>query len=206
MGEPARAMSVEEYLALDTDPLVKYEYLNGVVVAMAGASLRHNVVAQNVARALGNALEARPCQVVGSDQRVYVAETASYVYPDITVVCEPPRLTGDRPRALTNPQLVIEVLSASTRDHDQGAKVRHYRKMPSVSEVLLIDANVRHAELYRRLETGQWLLTDVTGDGVIDLESVGVRLTLDEVYAKTDDLPFDPADEAPQRSSSGTRS
>lgn len=192
-------MSVEEYLALDTDALFKYEYLNGVVVAMAGASPRHNVVAQNVGRALGNALEPRPCLVMGSDQRVHVAETGSYVYPDLTVVCEAPRFTDDRPRALLNPRLIVEVLSASTRDHDQGAKVGHYRKMASVHEVLLVDANVRHAELYRRLESGQWLLTDVT-EGEIELESVGVRLRLDEVYAKTDDLPFDPVDEAPPQS------
>jgi Uma2 family endonuclease len=194
MGEPGRAMSIEEYLALDTDPLVKYEYLNGVVVAMAGASLRHNQIATNLSRRLDAALDGRPCHVLGSDQRVYVEETASYVYPDLTVVCDPPRSTGDRPRALLNPRLIVEVLSASTRDHDQGAKVRHYRKMASVREVLLVDANVRHAELYRRLETGQWLLTDVT-EGEIELESVGVRLGLDDVYAKTDDLPFDPADD-----------
>lgn len=192
-------MSVEEYLALDTDPLVKYEYLNGVIVAMAGASPRHNQVASNLGHRLNAAFEARPCHVLGSDQRVYVAETGSYVCPDLTVVCDKPRFTDDRPRALLNPRLIVEVLSASTRDHDQGAKVRHYRKMPSVREVLLVDANVRHAELWRRLETGQWLLTDVT-DGGIDLESVGVRLELDEVYAKTDELPFDPADEAPTQS------
>lgn len=199
MGEPARVISVEEYLALDTDPLVKYEYLNGVVVAMAGASPRHNQVTTNLSRRLDVSLEAKPCHVLGSDQRVYVAETGSYVYPDLTVVCEKARFTDDRPRALLNPRLIVEVLSASTRDHDQGAKVRHYRKMPSVREVLLVDANVRHAELWRRLETGQWLLTDVT-EGEIELESVGVRLGLDEVYAKTDDLPFDSADEAPAQS------
>lgn len=190
MGEIARAMTVEEYLAIDVDPLVKYEYLNGFVVAMAGASPRHNLVIQNLARFLGNALESGPCIVLGSDQRVHVSETGAYVYPDLSITCEHPRFTDDRPRALLNPRLIVEVLSPSTRDHDRGDKLAHYRKIATVQDVLLVDANERAAELYRKIEPGRWMLSEHT-DGSIELESVGARLPFDDIYAKTDELPLD---------------
>lgn len=187
-------MTVEEYLALDTDPLVKYEYLNGLVVEMAGASPRHNVVGTNLTRRLDVALEARPCLVFGSDQRVHVSETETFVYPDLTITCERPLFTSDRPPALLNPLLIIEVLSPSTRDHDRGAKLAHYRKIESVREVLLVESNFRAAELYRTIESARWLLSELAA-GVVELESVSARLTFDEIYAKTDDLPLDPEPE-----------
>lgn len=190
MAEP---VSVEDYLALDAASETKHEYLNGIVVAMAGASPRHNQVVSNLVRALGNALELRPSLVLGSQQRVRAVETNGYVYPDLTVVCDGPRFVGERPLSLENPTLIIEVLSPSTRDYDRGAKLAHYRRMPSVREILLVESNERRAELYRRIERG-WLLTDIVG-GEIELASVDVRVSFDAIYAKTDALPLEPEPE-----------
>jgi Uma2 family endonuclease len=160
-------------------------------VAMAGASPRHNRIAGNIYRRLDVALDATACQVWNADQRVRVDETGTYVYPDVSVACGESRFTTERPASLLNPMVVVEVISPSTEDHDRGAKLAHYRRMASVREVLLVETNTRRAELYRRLEDGRWLIIDVT-EGDVHVESLDVRLALDEIYAKTEGLPLDP--------------
>lgn len=190
MVHPARRASIDEYLALEASSDAKHEYLNGEIIAMAGVSPRHSVITSNVTGLLRNALERSPCRVLGSDQRVRVESTGAYVYPDVSVVCAEPRFAADRPASLLDPILVVEVLSPMTEDHDRGAKLAHYRRLASVREVLLIEPSERRAELYRRLDNGQWLIIDVV-DGAVELESVEARLALDEIYAKTDDLPID---------------
>ncbi|MBX3245940.1 MAG: Uma2 family endonuclease [Myxococcales bacterium] len=193
MAEPAMRISAEAYLAEEAIAGRRHEFLNGAIIAMAGASARHNLIAANVMRALGNALAAGPCRVLGSDQRVRIGLSDAYLYPDVTVVCASPRFADDRPASLLNPSLVVEVLSPSTVDHDRGAKLAHYRRLPSLGEILLIEPNERRLEVYRRLASGQWLITDVL-DGAVELESVGASLSLDEVYAKTVGLPLDAAE------------
>jgi Uma2 family endonuclease len=118
--ERAEPVSVQTYLDMDAQADGKLELLNGVVVAMAGASPKHNQIVANLARALGNALEASPpCRVMTQDQRVSVEATESYVYPDVVVICGEPRFdTRARPASLLNPSAVVEVLSESTLDHD----------------------------------------------------------------------------------------
>jgi Uma2 family endonuclease len=190
MVHPATRSSLDEYLALEASSDTKHEYLNGEVVAMAGASPRHNLITSNLIALLSGGLERSPCRVLGSDQRVRIEATSAYVYPDVSVVCSEPRFGTDRPASLLNPLLVVEVLSPSTEDHDRGAKLAHYRRLESVREVLLIEPNERRAERYRRLENGSWLITDVM-EGGVELESVELRLALDDVYAKTEGLPLD---------------
>jgi Uma2 family endonuclease len=190
MVDQARVASVAEYLALEANSDAKHEYLGGIVVAMAGASPRHNVIATNVATILAQQLASTPCRVFNSDQRVRVEETGAYVYPDVTVACDAPRFTDERPRSLTNPMVVVEVLSPSTERLDRGSKLAHYRRLASVREVILVEPNERRVEHYRRLDGGRWLITDVT-EGAIALDAVAVELSLDEVYAKTSDLPVD---------------
>jgi Uma2 family endonuclease len=195
MGAPATRVDEQEYLRLSAASETKLEYVGGYVIAMAGASPRHNLVAANLLGALTRELATRSCLAFGSDQRVRVDATGAYVYPDLSVVCDGPRFTSDVPASLTNPGLVIEVLSPSTEEYDRGVKLAHYRRLASVREIALVSANERRVELYRRLESGQWLITDVV-DGSLELESIGVRLDLGEVYAKVELLPLDPPSSA----------
>lgn len=192
MGAPATRVDEQEYLRLSAASETKLEYVGGYVLAMAGASPRHNLIAINVAAALGRVLATRPYLVFGTDQRVRVDETGAYVYPDASVVCDTPRFTNDAPASLLNPGLVIEVLSPSTEEYDRGVKLAHYRRLASVREVALVAVNERRVELYRRLESGQWLITDVV-EGALVLESIGAQLDLAEVYAKVELLAPDPA-------------
>ncbi len=192
MGQAAPKTSVPDYLAAEREGDTKHEYFDGVVVAMAGASPRHNQVTSNLMRQLSELLDAGPCRVFGSDQRVHVETTRSYVYPDVSVGCGQLDFTDERPASLRNPTVLVEVLSPTTEDHDRGAKLAHYRRMASVREVLLLQSNEVRAEVYRRQSDGTWLIVDILA-GDVALESLDVRLALAACYAKTDGLPPDPA-------------
>lgn len=184
----AQRVSVSEYLGMDRDAEGKLELLNGVVVAMAGASPRHNRIVTNVVRGLENGFGGGQCMAFTQDQRVWVEATESYVYPDVVVVCEEPRFeTSARPASLRNPSALIEVLSESTLDHDLGAKLGHYRRIPSISEVLFIHTETRAVTLVTREDDGSWKLVDRGPDGEVEL--AGVTLSLDVIYDRAESLP-----------------
>lgn len=180
-------MSIADYLALDEGSEEKFELLSGVVVAMSGAAPRHNLLCANTIALLRTALSEFPFLVFDRGQRVHIEATGSYVYPDVSVACEP-RFTDEQPPSLVNPRLLVEVLSPSTRDHDVGAKLGHYRSLPGLQEVLLVEPDRRFASHYQRLESGQWLITDLT-EGSVELPFLSIALPMDELYAKIESLP-----------------
>jgi Uma2 family endonuclease len=119
--------------------------------------------------------------------RIHVAASELYTYPDASVVCGEPRFLGDRTDTLLNPTLIVEVLSPSTESYDRGRKFEHYRSIESVAEYLLISADRMNAESYARQADGRWLLTAVSQPaGSLELQSIGVRLTLADLYDKVD--------------------
>ncbi len=131
-------VSEKEYLALDADSDMRYEYEDGKIIAMAGASREHNLITSNVHINIGNQLRNRPCEIYQSDMRVQIAKQSSYRYPDIVVVCGEPLFADTKPVSLINPTLVIEVLSASTEDRDYRQKSLEYRNMLSIQEYVII--------------------------------------------------------------------
>lgn len=186
METSAARVTPDEYFALDAASDTRIEYYDGVTVAMAGASPRHNRVASNLHVALRRALDPRGCYVAQSDQRTRLATTSTWVYPDLVVSCAP-RFEGPKP-SLANPELVVEVLSGSTEDHDLGAKLSHYRATESIAEVVFVHLSERLVEHHRRLEPSKWLVTLVRA-GVAELSAIGTTLELDEVYAGIEQLP-----------------
>ncbi|MSP61361.1 MAG: Uma2 family endonuclease [Myxococcales bacterium] len=187
MNSAARGLATEdEYLAAERRSETRHEFVNGEIVAMAGGSQRHNLIGGNLARALGNALAGRPCLVFPSDQRVAVTATGLYTYPDVTVVCGPPRSHPKDPSSLVNPILLAEVLSEATEAYDRGAKFAHYRNLPSLAEYLMVSTDERRVEHYRRIEPDQWLLTARVGATAIALPALEVTIALDDVYAKVE--------------------
>lgn len=172
-----------EYVRLEAMSTVKHEFLDGVVYAMAGGSPDHAAVAANVIRLLGNALEGRPCRVYTSDLRVRVLETGLGTYPDASVVCDRIELDPDDEKGHTavNPTLLVEVSSPSTEDYDRGEKLAHYKRIPSLREVMFVAHDERRIDLWRRTERGWTQLTFSDGRAV-ELESVGCELSVDAVY------------------------
>jgi Uma2 family endonuclease len=177
--DPQR-MTEAAYLAREATSDVRHEYVDGLVYAMAGGTLRHAAITANVARALGNALVGKPCVVMSSDARIHVAETRLYTYPDITVLCGPAQTAEADRHALTNPTLVVEVLSESTEAHDRGAKAAHYRRLRELRAYLFVSSDGRGLELYERSEHGRWILSE--GErGELAIPSLGIALQVADI-------------------------
>jgi Uma2 family endonuclease len=184
MNEPARRLTVEQYLALEAAGDVRYEYLDGQVFAMAGGSPEHAAIAANVIGHLRGVLRDRPCHIFTSDAKVEIEATGLFTYPDVTVVCGDVQRSAKSKDTIINPLLLVEVTSESTEDGDRGGKFAHYRRIPTLREYLVIAQTERFIEHHVRRDDGAWVLTDVRNDATIALASVGGDLPLDEVYLK----------------------
>jgi Uma2 family endonuclease len=170
----------EEYLAYEHDNELKHEYEDGEIVAMAGGSPRHSALASRISAAVENT---RPpgCTAFQSDMRVRVLATGRATYPDVSMVCGAIELdAADRSgTTITNPALLVEVLSPSTEEVDRGSKWRDYQLIPSLQEYVLVSQESR-IEIYRRLESGSWEYLDVR-EGVVKLAS-GATMDLSALY------------------------
>jgi Uma2 family endonuclease len=179
-----RLYSPEEYLALERISPIKSEYYRGEIFAMAGASREHNLIAANLSRVIGNQLVDRPCETYVSDMRVCIEATGLYTYPDVVVVCGQRRFQDGHVDTLLNPTLLVEILSPSTEAYDRGTKFRHYRKIPSLREFVLISQDRMLVERYTRHEKS-WVLSEFSlPDEVLRLESIDFQIPLDAIYAR----------------------
>lgn len=186
-SQPVLRFTPEQYLEIERAAATRSEYLNGEMFAMAGGSFRQSAIVASLARRLGNALEGKGCFVLVQDMRTRTAYDGLYTYPDVSVVCGKPQFADQRQDVLTNPTLIIEVLSPSTEGYDRGAKFAQYRQVESLREYVLIAQNEPRVEVFRKQPSGQWLLFEFTGsDATAVFESIGCSLALEEIYANTD--------------------
>ena len=174
-----------EYLAYERESGLKHEFDDGSILAMAGGPRRHNALASRVSAAL-EAGRRGGCVAFQSDQRVRVLATGRATYPDASLVCGP--IEGDPTdpsgATITNPDLIVEVLSVSTEEEDRGNKWQAYQRIPSLKEYVLVSQNLPRIEIYRRLPSGAWEYRDATA-GTVQL-ATGPILDLAALYA---DLP-----------------
>ncbi len=174
-----------EYLAMETVADYKSEYYNGEIFAMSGGTTDHSLVAVNLTVELGTRLAATPCRVFNSDMRLNVEHSGLYTYPDVMVICGKIELVKRRDDTVTNPVLIVEVLSASTRDYDRGAKFNFYKQISTLQEHVMVESERPHVECYRRTGDDKWLVEihdDL--DATVKLESVACEFTLRRVYNK----------------------
>ncbi len=183
MGEPAfRHLDYEEYLALERETGLKHEYCDGEVLAMAGGSADHALIALNLGTLLRVALRGGPCRPFGSDWKLWLEDSQRAAYPDLSVVCGPIERPPHDPDAATNPVLVAEVLSPSTEAHDRGPKAGDYRRHGSVQTLLLLDSQRVHVEVQTRNADGSWTLRDHGPGGRIELPALGIVVEVDALY------------------------
>lgn len=182
--DPARRPVVTEamYLAMERVAEVKHEYLDGEVFAMAGASPRHNRLAVACSTQLDNALRGKDCFPLNSDQRVHVPATGDYCYPDVTVVCGEPEGHAADPDSITNPRVIVEVLSRTTQKHDRGSKFEGYRSIASFEEYILIWQDQVKVEIRRREGARRWTIEELGAGERVELRSVGATLDVDALY------------------------
>ncbi|RMG67240.1 MAG: Uma2 family endonuclease [Bacteroidetes bacterium] len=184
-------LSYTAYLKLLKESPEKLEYHDGFVTAMAGGTLEHSLITMNTGRALGNVLEdaQKPCRVFSSDARIRIEATNRSFFPDLSVVCGEIERGEDDPHALTNPLLIVEVLSASTGDFDRGAKFAHYRRLPSLREYVLIHQEQVQVDAFYRTETGAWeITTRMELASSVPIKSLGIELPLATLYRQVPGL------------------
>ena len=172
----------DEYFEFERTSLGRWEYVDGEIRAMSGGTANHSTIAMNIGATLRAALFPRGCRVFGSDMKVHTGDGVN-TFPDISVVCGP--LTFHRGRAdlLTNPLLIVEVLSDSTEAYDRGDKFRHYQSIPTLTDYLLVAQDEARVELYTRCED-HWEYRQISGlTETVHLPSVETTLSLTDIYA-----------------------
>ncbi len=180
-------MSPVEFLAFERASDEKHEYRDGEIVAMCGARRAHNKISTNVSGLIWQHLKGKECESYTSDMRVWVPKSRLYFYPDIVVVCGEPEFIDDEFDTLTNPLLLIEILSESTESYDRGLKFKNYRSIDSLREYVLISQTSANIEKYVKHGDGFWMLSEASGlDDTITLESIDCPLSLADVYDKVD--------------------
>ncbi len=178
-------MTEVDYLAFEETTDDKHEYSQGRVYAMTGGSVRHSVISANTITHLNNQLDEKDCTVTSSDLRVHVASRKAYRYPDVIVFCGAPAYITGRVDTITNPVVLVEVLSPSTELIDRNDKLAEYTQIESLQAYLMISQNTMKIERFLRHESGQWLYQYVTGlEAEIDLPSLGCTLALSKIYHK----------------------
>ncbi len=172
-----------EYLELEEKSEFRSEYRNGEIVPMAGGTTNHNQISGNVYANLKFALKGQDYRVYISDVRLWIPPNRQYTYPDVMLIQGEPIYLENTTATVTNPRLVVEVLSKSTGNYDRGEKFDYYRSIPEFQEYILIDQSCYHVMQYVKTDKGQWLLTDYTqAEEIVKLESVDLSLSLNDIY------------------------
>ncbi len=181
-------ISVEDYLAGELRSPTKHEYLGGIVHAMAGARVSHNQVASNTLISLGSRLRGKPCRPFGSDMkiRVVVHGQVRFYYPDVSVICR-----SNPPEELfqSEPVVIVEVLSKTTRRTDLTEKKDAYLTIPSLQVYVLIEQELPFAVVYRRNSSGFEREVFERLDAVIALPEIEAELALADVYDGVEFVP-----------------
>jgi Uma2 family endonuclease len=169
-----------EYLALEDSSNVKHEFLDGQIYALAGGTPEHAALAAPVIGLLFAGLRGGRCRTYDADLRVRTP-TGLSTYPDVTVVCGPTERDRGDGQAVTNPTLIVEVLSRSTEEYDRGDKFEHYRSMPTLEQYVLVSHRERRLEIWTRTADG-WTSASAGEGEIVPLASIGASLAVHDIY------------------------
>jgi Uma2 family endonuclease len=188
MGEhkPDRFYQHSEYLLLEQSDLdTRYEYVDGMIYAMAGGTISHGLIMSNTLFAIKDAIRGKEndCKTFGSDVKIAVEAANSFLYPDVFVVCDNIEDKTLKDQAISNPTMIVEVLSPSTQNYDQTKKFRLYRMIPSFREYVMIDQEQAIVEVFFRRDSGTWAIRTYQGlEGDIVLQSLGLQIPVSAIY------------------------
>lgn len=180
MGVPEHGkLTVDAFLEAISGREGRYELVNGIAYAMAGAKEGHNVICSNVQTALVPAGKARGCRTTSSDTAVRTGpETVRF--PDVVVDCGPSNAGA---LVASRPTIIIEVSSPGTAVFDYGAKLLEYQELESVETVLQIESEFALVKVHRRQQGGGWTEETIEEFDVgIPVSPLGISLTLNEIY------------------------
>lgn len=184
MGLPEiKFITQDAYLEAERGAIDKHEYFAGEVFAMSGVSILYNIIFKNTFISLGEKLKGKKCQPFGSDLRVHIPSNTLFTYPDITIICGKPETTDDKKDTVTNPSVIIEILSKSTRDYDKGQKFTFYRDIITLKEYILIDSDTISVETLTKNADQSWTFREYRSlDNRFSIESIQEELLLADLY------------------------
>ena len=182
-AQEIKFITQEEYLASERLATEKQEYFQGEIFAMSGTTIEHSVIAVNCITELRNKLKGKNCRPYESNLRIYIPPNSLYTYPDISIICGGVDTTDDKFDTATNPTVIFEILSKSTRDYDKGGKFTLYRDIETLKEYILIDSEKISVEKFTRNADNTWLLTEFkTIESSFEIPTIGVKLLLADIY------------------------
>jgi len=172
-----------QYLEFEAEADNRHEFINGEIIPMAGGTTQHNLITGNIYVALRLALQRQTRPVYIENVRLWIPSANVFTYPDVMILDGEPAYYGENQTTVTNPIVIFEVLSNSTRDYDQGRKFNFYRTLETLQEYILVDQETTAIMIYRRGSGKDWhlhILEDTSE--VVQLASVGVELSLTAIY------------------------
>jgi Uma2 family endonuclease len=182
-----RRYTREEYLALEETAEYKSEYRDGEIIPMAGGTTNHNKIAGNLYFNFRVAFKQDNYEIFIGDVRLWISRYNIYTYPDLMIIQDKPIYEGKKTTTVTNPSIIIEVLSSSTSNYDKGKKFRYYRSLSSFKEYILIDQYSLFVEHFAKTEENKWLLTEYEKeDAILSFVSLNFAITLQDIYQKVD--------------------
>jgi Uma2 family endonuclease len=185
--QPIPYVTADEYLEFDRSAEFKHEYVFGEIVPMASGTPNHSAIGSNINAALWNRLRGKPCRSFDSNLRLSLRRNSLYSYADVTVVCGQPEYLDDKLDTVTNPKLVAEVLSPSTRNYDLGDKTRAYWSVPSLTDLLLVEQDKVSIEYWSRVPGGEWIKKILSSVGdTLKIDSLGCELPAAEIYDRVE--------------------
>lgn len=181
--QPNAPLTEEQYLQIERAAEFKSEFHDGQMFAMSGGSPNHALLGNRIGALLDRQMPPG-CRTFNSELRIRVAAAGLFTYPDCSVICGELQFAGDQKDVVTNPLLIVEVLSPSTENYDRGKKFELYRTILSFREYLIVHQDERHVEHFSKQDDGSWVLRDHIGaEASVDLGRLGVRISVAELYA-----------------------
>ncbi len=174
-----------EYLELEEKAEYKSEYRDGEIIPMTGGTTNHNKIAGNFYKRFPLTVQGQDYDIYIGDVKLWLPQYRLYTYPDVMVVKGEPVYEGTNTTTITNPCLIVEVLSKSTKDYDKTDKFKYYRSIPEFQEYILIDQYSFSVEQYAKRSPGEWIFKEYEGeDAVLVLDSIEFQIGFREIYAR----------------------
>jgi Uma2 family endonuclease len=186
-----RKLTEDEYLAFEENATERHEfhkgeifrmYGHGELLAMSGAAKNHNEIFTNIFGVLAAELKGKQCRPYGPDMRLHIKQNTLYTYPDISIYCKQDQQFEEGDNA-SNPAVIFEILSPSTRNYDMGGKFSLYRDIPSLKEYILVDSETIMAAAFRINSNQHWELEEYKQlTDTLELQTVKLSLPLTGIY------------------------
>ncbi|MBD2529935.1 Uma2 family endonuclease [Nostoc flagelliforme FACHB-838] len=180
-----RYYTPEEYLELEEKAEYKNEYTDGEIIQMTGGTTNHNKIAGNFYKRFPLTLQGQDYEIYIGDVKLSIPRYCLYTYPDVMVIKGKPIYEGTGKTIITNPLLIVEILSNSTKNYDKTDKFKYYRSIPGFQEYIMIDQYSFAVEQFIKQAEGQWIFKEYEGeDAVLVLDSIDFKITLRDIYER----------------------